>query len=653
MPITDTIEQPNSQTADRITASTIIPQQGNELLRTPRTIISERPAVEDINKIKGQVDEISVGMEAQRQRLAEAQPQVSVVDYLASQGQPSSFSERAKLAQQIGISNYTGTADQNTRLLAMLQSRPPQREQTPEEKRTAEMGQAIRDVFTPEQYQANPYWKRPDETDEEYNQRVEALRTSGIPEEDEEPVETPEQQFSKQLEDYANRIDEAYNTYTSDMNKLRAGDIPLTPEEEAQMSNINRIFDELKAQQLTANKNFEKATEIAGIAAGRQRYAPEVHLGNVKKAVDDGLKKISELETKRLTTINDLKMAIRDKNYKQIGDTYDRFMEYSAQKTEALKGVYELAAKERDRVDEIVKEQIKLLNEEKKRIETEKNKIMSDATKNGAPQSVISAIGEAENIADAFNIAGEYLQSGTGIVGEYLYYKRDQERQGLVPVDFNTYQTIDANRKAKAQSLISGLDPKIASQVDALSKGYDSSPIVKQFNDVLNKKISIDYIIDNSSGGPGDLALVFEFMKSLDPTSVVRESEYDVASKSGNPMKRVAAKIGGYFSEGQFLPEEVREEFRNITRLKFDAIKRQYDNIRKETARKINMKTGDIDGTDYLTDYDISISDIAEDIKDKVDDLIIASPELAEVVKQLYLDGKTDEDVYNYLMNTQ
>ena len=44
----------------------------------------------------------------------------SIVDYLKSIGQPSSFTSRKKLAAQTGITNYTGTAAQNTQLLNLL-----------------------------------------------------------------------------------------------------------------------------------------------------------------------------------------------------------------------------------------------------------------------------------------------------------------------------------------------------------------------------------------------------------------------------------------------------------------------------------------------------------------------------------------------------
>jgi hypothetical protein len=45
---------------------------------------------------------------------------VSIVDYLVSIGQPYDYASRTKLAASKGITNYTGTAEQNTQLLNML-----------------------------------------------------------------------------------------------------------------------------------------------------------------------------------------------------------------------------------------------------------------------------------------------------------------------------------------------------------------------------------------------------------------------------------------------------------------------------------------------------------------------------------------------------
>lgn len=46
----------------------------------------------------------------------------SIVDYLKSKGMPSDMDSRKTLALRLGITNYTGSADQNTRMLAMLRT---------------------------------------------------------------------------------------------------------------------------------------------------------------------------------------------------------------------------------------------------------------------------------------------------------------------------------------------------------------------------------------------------------------------------------------------------------------------------------------------------------------------------------------------------
>ena len=51
------------------------------------------------------------------------------------------------------------------------------------------------------------------------------------------------------------------------------------------------------------------------------------------------------------------------------------------------------------------------------------------------------------------------------------------------------------------------------------------------------------------------------------------------------------------------MPENVRKDFQTLVNNKFDVAVKQYENLRGETARKINIKTGTTDGVDYLTDY--------------------------------------------------
>jgi len=40
--------------------------------------------------------------------------------------------------------------------------------------------------------------------------------------------------------------------------------------------------------------------------------------------------------------------------------------------------------------------------------------------------------------------------------------------------------------------------------------------------------------------------------------------------------------MGGYVSSGQFIPQEVRDEFDRLSKLKLGVITNQYDNLSKE-----------------------------------------------------------------------
>jgi len=211
-----------------------------------------------------------------------------------------------------------------------------------------------------------------------------------------------------------------------------------------------------------------------------------------------------------------------------------------------------------------------------------------------------NALSKARNIVEASQIASARGLLGGEASGGKLLSVAEAKSLG---VPFGTTESQAFGINPKKDPFQEGLPNTVIRQVDALSSKFDASPIVKQFNEVQNKSQSIKQIVDSGVSGAGDLALVFEFMKSLDPTSVVRESEYDVASNAGNPFKRIAAKMGGYVSKGQMLPKEVRDEFNRLSQLKLGVIEKQYDNLFNETGRKINMKTGRDDGSDYLTDY--------------------------------------------------
>lgn len=133
-----------------------------------------------------------------------------------------------------------------------------------------------------------------------------------------------------------------------------------------------------------------------------------------------------------------------------------------------------------------------------------------------------------------------------------------------------------------AKKVVTSGNNIISDNERALLGQFNSLPIVKDYNNIVAQKITVDNIIKNGTGGPADLALVYTFMKGLDPNSVVRETEYANAAKSGNIFAGAFAKFNGYFKEnGGFLPESVQSEFKNIVNQRLISQQQQYDNLAK------------------------------------------------------------------------
>lgn len=121
---------------------------------------------------------------------------------------------------------------------------------------------------------------------------------------------------------------------------------------------------------------------------------------------------------------------------------------------------------------------------------------------------------------------------------------------------------------------------------------FQNNPIVKDYNTIVGQKNAIDRIIMSGVGGPADVNAIFAFMKALDPNSVVRESEYETAAKSGNLFQGVFTKFNGYFKDkGGILPENVKQEFQNLIGQKLASQAASYNNVAKQT-RAIVQRQG-------------------------------------------------------------
>jgi hypothetical protein len=143
-------------------------------------------------------------------------------------------------------------------------------------------------------------------------------------------------------------------------------------------------------------------------------------------------------------------------------------------------------------------------------------------------------------------------------------------------------------------------------RVDRVWTAFNSHPIVKEYNEVQAQQATIKSVVAGRWSGPGDMSVIFGFMKALDPNSVVRETEYDNASKSGNIFSGWAARFNGKLNpSGGFLSDQVKKDFLATITARLNVKKQQYDNLRKEMSKRIDgIRSGTPEtGDESLIDY--------------------------------------------------
>lgn len=130
--------------------------------------------------------------------------------------------------------------------------------------------------------------------------------------------------------------DASYQQFQNQITQLQNGTFPLTVDQQAQVNSLQQQFDQLRQAQQLANKNYEGGTVNAGIASGRNRYAPEIELGNIQAAVSAGIQKIANIDAQAAGAIAQLKQGFMDNNYKLINASYTAASDFFKQKSDTI-----------------------------------------------------------------------------------------------------------------------------------------------------------------------------------------------------------------------------------------------------------------------------------------------------------------------------
>lgn len=103
-----------------------------------------------------------------------------------------------------------------------------------------------------------------------------------------------------------------------------------------------------------------------------------------------------------------------------------------------------------------------------------------------------------------------------------------------------------------------------------------------------------------TDSGPGDIALLFAFMKAQDPESVVRESEFATAENAGGVSEKVR-NLYNRVKQGERLTPEVRQEFLRTAMNIYSEAERAHMNLRAQFENIAGA--GGFDISQALPDY--------------------------------------------------
>lgn len=405
----------------------------------------------------------------------------------------------------------------------------------------------------------------------------------------------------------------------------------------------NRIADRT-VQLRTALRDFEVNAERRGVAR-------EFVDSEKQKVQADAAAELADLAIIESAQAGNLEMAQAD---------IDRAVNAKIQAFEFENAAIETEIKRLEAIDTNEargrSEQLQIALQERTRLidqsvadEKQKLSFLSEAAANGADQGTLDAIRKSATPGEAALLAGPYIGLMERRVQQAnINQSNASVRSSNAAAALNEAE-LTAFNKAQEDAAKGILSPEQMKIANDLNKDFEAQPIVKAYNEGLQKYMVMEDTLANGIDGVQDLQLVYDFMKSVDPASVVRETEFANAAKTGNIFQGAYASFNKAFGSGGFLPETVKQDFMRSTRSAFEAKNNQYLNVKAEAAKRVNNTISVSNGADYLTAYEAA-APITQSDNDIVFGLSGATPEdineIMLMTEQMMSQGTKGANIY-------
>lgn len=273
-------------------------------------VITSTPAIRDVNKIQGTLNTVTQGMQTNAQK--QANPQQPAQPTIPGQTPPTTQSNGA------APTSFVGQEYVNGGLLQYGATGPDGRRYelfTPNVSDPSKKSASAPTPTTPQLI--NP--TTPNKTTDPYND---------------------------QLNQIQQQTDQAYNDYRNSLSQLQNGTMPLTPDQQNQINSLQGQFDRLRQQQQIANKNYESGMGQIELASGRSRYAPSIAQGNIANAVNVGIQKVADLDTKAAGAVAEMRQGFQDKNFALVKEMYESYNNFMKEKSNTIMKMKDAVDKE-------------------------------------------------------------------------------------------------------------------------------------------------------------------------------------------------------------------------------------------------------------------------------------------------------------------
>ncbi len=209
------------------------------------------------------------------------------------------------------------------------------------------------------------------------------------------------------------------------------GTTPLTAGEEAQVNGLMQQQQQLINDQQTANQGLVDVQNSLDMREGRTQYQPGAHAQTINTIVSTGIAKVAALQIQEAAAVAKMTDEFRNNDIKNIQDAWKSYNDVAtARKAEFQKTI--------DDVQKAIdKANAKKIAADKVTYDTVTKPIQDIAEKaaeNGASKETIAAINGAKTVDDAIALAGTALETATGTMGEYLFYKNQATQSGVTPL---------------------------------------------------------------------------------------------------------------------------------------------------------------------------------------------------------------------------